>query len=574
MAPVPAARSAPDLRSPARFLLWVARAQRSTVVGGACFGVLWMGAQAVVPSALGEAVQAVQEARRAPLVAWALVLLGLGILQAAAGVLRHRRAVMNFVIAASRIDLLVADHATRCGADLAQHVAAGEIASLGANDVERIGDVMDVTARFTGAVVSYTAVAVLMLVRAPLLGAVLLVGAAVAVAAVAPLMRPLERRQSVERDVRAEASSLAADTVVGLRILRGLGGEATFLSRFVAASQRLRAASVRTAVAQSNLDALQVLLPGVLLVTVTFLAAREALAGHLDVGQLVSFYAYTAFIVLPMRTITEMASKWAAGTVAAGRVIEVLRREPAFSDPEAAAPAPPAGELLDELTGFRAPAGLLTVAASADPGAAEALADRLGRFADLPAGTEVRLGGVPLRLLPLEEVRRRILVVESEPILLAGTVRELLAGAAGGPPGSAADPAAVEAALLAACATDVVEGLPDGLDTELPERARTLSGGQRQRLVLAQALLADPEVLVLVEPTSAVDAHTEALVAARLKAARAGRTTIVMSTSPLVLEQADRVVVLDGSLLAEGTHRELLAGDPRYHELVTRGLAS
>lgn len=565
---------APDLRSPARFLVWVARAQRRTIVGGACFGVLWMGAQAVVPAALGAAIGAVQGKDRGAIVGWSLALLGLGVLQAAAGAMRHRRAVMNWLTAASRVDLLVADHATRCGADLVRNVAAGEVASLGANDVERIGNVMDVTARFTGAVVSYLGVAVLMLVRAPLLGGVLVVGAIVTTVVVGPLMRPLERRQSTERDRRSDASSLAADTVVGLRILRGLGGESTFLRRFVAASQRLREASVRTAFVQSNLDAVQVLLPGLLLVVVTFLGAREALEGRIDAGQLVSFYAYTAFIVLPMRTITEMATNWAAGTVAAGRVIEVLRRPPLFSDEAADGVVEPgAGDLVDEVTGFTARAGILTVVAAADPGEAAALADRLGRYEDPPAGREVRLAGVPLRHLAVSTVRRRILVVDAEPVVLAGTLRELLSGAAA-PAGGDAPDGAVMAALDAACAGDVVDGLPDGLDTELPERARTLSGGQRQRIVLAQALLADPDVLVLVEPTSAVDAHTEALVATRLAAARAGRTTVVMSTSPLVLERADRVVLLDGTARAEATHRELLAGDDRYHELVTRGLAS
>jgi ABC-type multidrug transport system fused ATPase/permease subunit len=562
----PGPSTAPDLRSPARFLLWVARGQRRNVAFGALFGVLWMGAQAAVPAVLGEAIDAVGSGRRGELAAWALTLLALGILQSAAGILRHRRAVLNFLIAAARVDMLVADQAARCGADLAEHVNAGEIANLGANDVERIGDTLDVSARFTGAVFSYIAVAVLMLLEAPLLGAVLLGGAVVTAAVVAPLMRPLERRQTAERDRRAEASSLAADTVVGLRILRGLGGESTFLGRFVVASQRLRSASVRTAYSQSNLDSLQVLLPGLLLVAVTYLGARDALAGRINVGQLVSFYAYTAFIVLPMRTVTEMATRWAAGTVAAGRVIEVLRRKPAFAEPADPVPAPPAGDLVDELTGFVAGFGLLTVVASSDPGEAAALADRLGRFADPPAGRSVRLGGVPLTSLAVSDVRRLVLVVEAEPVILSGSVRGLL--------GAGASASSVASALHAACAEDVIEGLPEGLDTDLPERARTLSGGQRQRLVLAQALLADPEVLVLVEPTSAVDAHTESLIASRLGAARSGRTTVVFSTSPLVLERADRVVLLTDGAVVSGTHRELLAGDPRYRALVTRGLAS
>src|SRR5215469_490168 len=145
MLELPGPSRAPDLRSPARFLLWVARGQKRTVAEGALFGILWMGAQAVMPAALGAAIEAVARKQRGTLVAYCGLLLGLGILQAVAGVFRHRRAVFNFIIAASRVDLLIADHAARFGADLARNVAAGEIANLGANDVERIGDALDTT---------------------------------------------------------------------------------------------------------------------------------------------------------------------------------------------------------------------------------------------------------------------------------------------------------------------------------------------------------------------------------------------------------------------------------------------
>ena len=145
------------------------------------------------------------------------------------------------------------------------------------------------------------------------------------------------------------------------------------------------------------------------------------------------------------------------------------------------------------------------------------------------------------------------------PLLFSGRLREELGT---GP---------VDEALETACAADVLEALPDGLDTELEERGRQLSGGQRQRLVLARALAADPEVLVLDEPTSAVDAHTEARIADRLHRMRSGRTTVVLTTSPLMLDRADVVALLvDGSVVATGTHRELLQ-EPAYRAVVLRG---
>ena len=113
-----------------------------------------------------------------------------------------------------------------------------------------------------------------------------------------------------------------------------------------------------------------------------------------------------------------------------------------------------------------------------------------------------------------------------------------------------------------------------GLDARIADSGREFSGGQQQRLKLARALTADPPVLVLVEPTSAVDAHTEAAIAARLGPARAGRTTVIAATSPLVLARADHVVFVDGGkVVAEGSHSELLASHPGYAATVTRGEA-
>ncbi len=219
----PAPRGAPDVRSPARFIAWIARGQLRNICSGALFGILWMGSQALIPAVLGEAIEAVVKKNDGALVRWSLLLFGLGCVSSAAGILRHRRAVWNYLLASTRVQLVVAKKASELGADLARHVAAGEVASLGATDVERIGDVLDVTARLSGAVVSYIAVATILLFESPLLGLVVVLGVPVALLVIGPLTRPLERRQTAERERRAEASSLAADTVVGLRILRGLG---------------------------------------------------------------------------------------------------------------------------------------------------------------------------------------------------------------------------------------------------------------------------------------------------------------------------------------------------------------
>jgi ABC-type multidrug transport system fused ATPase/permease subunit len=551
-----------------RFLLWLARRQLAPVIGGGFFGALWMTAQSLIPAALGEAIDAAVRRNRGELWTWSAVILALGIVQAVAGVLRHRRAVTNFLTAAVRVQQLVAGQASDLGGDLTRHVDAGEVASIGTTDVQRIGRLLDVSARGTGAIVSYAIVAGLLFTSSVRLGLVLVIAAPVAVLLTLPIMRPLERRQDAERTARSAASSVASDTVVGLRVLRGLGGEKVFGQRYAVASQAVRAATVRTALTQSLLDSLQVFVPGAILVVVTFIGARLVLSGSVSPGHLVAFYAYAAFLVLPVQTLIEAATRWSAATVAAGRVLTVLRRGPDLVRAAVPVAEPPVGPLTDAQTGLVVEPGQLMVVAAVDPEEASALAARLGRYVDSP-GQEVRLDGTALSAMTLDAVRGRVLVIDREPQILAGSLAHAV-DMPGYRPRAGHRPTVVEA-LEAAVATDIVSGLGQGLDTELPERGRTLSGGQRQRVVLAAALRADPDVLVLDEPTSAVDAHTEADIARRLRAVRAGRTTVVLSTSPFLLEYADTVAFLDGRVLACGRHGDLLRNEPRYQRLVTRG---
>jgi ABC-type multidrug transport system fused ATPase/permease subunit len=169
---------------------------------------------------------------------------------------------------------------------------------------------------------------------------------------------------------------------------------------------------------------------------------------------------------------------------------------------------------------------------------------------------------VPLSSFDLATVRERVLVADNDARLFTGPMRADL---------DPHDRGGLSAALHTAAATDILEALPDGLDSEVAERGRTFSGGQQQRLRLVRALVADPGTLILVEPTSAVDAHTEARIADRLAEARAGRTTVICTSSPLVLDRTDRVLfVEDGRVVADGAHRDLLASEPGYARTVLR----
>ncbi|GAA1666427.1 ABC transporter ATP-binding protein [Kribbella yunnanensis] len=553
----------PDDRSPARYLLWVARGQARTLAGGMSFGILWMASQAFIPAILGKAIDEGVAAKDGDkLLQWTAALCAIGVLQALAGIMRHRFAVTNWLMAAYRTVQVITRKSADLGATLPKHLATGEVVSVGASDLASIGTLMEVSARFAGAIVAFAVVATILLSTSTVLGLVVLIGVPVMLFCLGPMLRPLHRRQSAQREAVGELNSLGSDIVAGLRVLRGIGGEDSFSQRYRRESQEVRHAGVRVARIQSVLDAAQVLLPGTFVVLVVGIGAHFALRGDLSAGSLVAFYGYATFLVLPLRTVTEFVNQLMRGLVAGARVIRVVSLRPEITDPANAVQLPVRGDLVDPVSGVRARDGLLTAIVAAEPDVYGVLADRLGRYDE---GSEVRFGGVTLASATRADVRQRILVSDAGSQLFTGTLRTEL------DPAGRRTEEQLLAAIRTASAEDVLVALADGLDSEVEEKGRSFSGGQRQRLVLVRALLADPAVLVLVEPTSAVDAHTEARIADRLREHRAGRSTVVLTASPLLLDRVDEVIfVAAGRVVAAGKHRDLLAHEPQYRRTVTR----
>ncbi|ROR45215.1 ABC transporter transmembrane domain-containing protein [Kitasatospora cineracea] len=587
----------PDLSSPRGFLRWLGRSQPRGRLLATLWSTLELGALAALPVAIGRGVQAVVDRDTRALLAAGLLALLLSALQTAMTVLVHRRAVWNWIHAASQVRQLVARQASALGGGLSRRIATGEIVAVSSGDVEKIGWYVELTARLYGAVLAWLGVSAVVLWHRPGLGLAVLLGVPVLAAAVWPLLGPFERRYTEQRALGGKASELAADTVAGLRVLRGIGGEELFLRRYRAASQRVRAAAVRTARTWAVMQAQEVLLPGLFVIGVTWYGARLALDGSIGVGELIAVYGATAFLAAPLRVIGEAAHAWSVARVSAGRAVKVLAltREEGLDeegpDGDGASVSVGAGDgegavelvrragrsdLHDPVSGLTARAGRLTAVVCGDPDAAGELAARLGGRPALAEGERakpsVRLGGIALDAVPLAAARAAVLVHDKEPVLLSGT----LAGLLDVPRSGRVEPAE---ALAAARAEDALEALVEGspecagdpMAARITERGRSLSGGQRQRLALARSLVADPPVLVLDEPTSAVDAHTESRIAAGLRELRAGRTTVVFATSPLLLDRADTVLLLQqGRVAATGTHRELMAADPRYRAVVTR----
>ncbi|MDN4597876.1 ABC transporter ATP-binding protein [Leifsonia virtsii] len=577
--------SGKHLSSVPRFLLWQAARQPATLTGGVVFGVIWMLCQAVWPYLLGRAVDEGVSGDSARLWVWCGALLGVAVVQAVTGMLRHRMAVSNWLRSSLGVARLIGYHSAETGPAITATTSSGEIVATVSTDSLRLGAMYEVSARLCGGVVAFVVVSIIMLNASLPLGLAVVIGVPAVAALLALLLRPLRSRQAVWREESGGLTTLGADTVVGLRVLRGIGGEQEFVERYARQSQRVRAAGVGVAKTQSWLDGLQVLLPGAFLVFIVWFGAHLAIDGSITPGQLTAFYGYATFLVLPLRTAVEAAQTFTAGVVSARRVLSVLRTQPAARDTEEVAEAPAWGSAIEDLaSGVVIHPGRFTAIVDADPDEAAGIATRLGRFDDaVHREAPVLWGGVDHTRVPVRQVRERIVVNDANPHLFGG---RLLDGLDTLPvrddeytDTSTGRLRRVSAALDTAAATETVDALPEGVHESVAERGRTFSGGQRQRLSLARALLTDAEVLVLIEPTSAVDAHTESQIAERLRQARDGRTTVVVTASPLLLDRMDTVaVVRKGRVVGTGTHQSLLRQEDDlgdlYRAIVSRTISA
>ncbi|WP_051704787.1 ABC transporter ATP-binding protein [Glycomyces sp. NRRL B-16210] len=352
---------------------------------------------------------------------------------------------------------------------------------------------------------------------------------------------PLRRRSERQSELAAEASGKAADLLSGYRILSGLGAQRAGADRYRRASRDALEGSLHAAGAQGVFVGSMNLVTGLFVAALAVVAGLRALNGDLTVGQLITVVGITQYVVGPLSSFaTAFGPMWAGALAAAARVLTVLTLAHRVENPGTATPEAGEGKL--SLSGVTAGAldGLSLDVAPGEcvglrlpPAAAADLAAILSGAAAPTEGTATWQGR-PLGEFELEALRASVLVVPHHAALFDGTIRENVAL------GTASEERTA-AALEAADCAEIVEGAPGGLDAQVGDDGLRLSGGQRQRLALARALAQHPPLLVLHEPTTAVDSVTEARIAERLRAARGAYSTLLITDAPALLAVCDRV---------------------------------
>ncbi|MCW0216021.1 MAG: ABC transporter ATP-binding protein/permease [Pseudonocardia sp.] len=534
------------------------------------------GGEALVPVLVGVVIdRAVGTGDTASLLFW-LAVLGLDfLLLSLCYRFGARKAWQADVRADQRMRHAVADRVLHPGGGAEAGRLPGALTSIAVADAKRVGVLNFVLPLGVAGLAALVVATVSLLWISLPLGLLILLGSPPLLYVVHLLGKPLERRSGPEQERAAQASGVAADLVAGVRVLKGIGAEPAAVRRYTATSRDALGATLRATGAQARYSGSVLAVNGLFLALVALVGGRLAAEGSITVGGLVSAVGLAQFLLGPLEIFGYVNARFAQARASAARIAEVRSAAPAVTGGRDVLPADGPGRLT--LRGLRSTAGQdpvdLDIAAGetvglvADPATATGLLAVLGREQEPAAGT-VELDGIDLTRVAPAAARAAVLVATHDARLFSGTVLDNIR--AGLPPDTGGDVA--ERAMRAAQADQVAEALPDGEHTEIAEQGSSLSGGQRQRVALARALAVGAAtrapVLVLHDPTTAVDTVTEARIAAGLRAIRGGRTTLVLTSSPALLATVDRVVVLDGARRAEGSHAELLRADAGYRELV------
>ncbi|MCO1657052.1 ABC transporter transmembrane domain-containing protein [Pseudonocardia humida] len=548
------------------------RSRRAALAGSSVLACLHQTGEALVPVLIGVVVdRAVDGGSPAELAGWLAVLAADFVLLSGSFRWGSRLGQRTAELVAHDLRGALVRKVLDPGGGARNGLLSGEVSSIAVQDARRVGALHMMLPLAVAAVAAIAVSAVALLWSSVVLGALVLLGTPPLLWATRRMARPLEAGSAAEQQDAALASAVATDLVRGLRVLRGIGAEDAAVARYAVASRRSLGAAVRAGRAGALLDGGVQAATGLFIALVAGVGGWLALSGSVSIGGLIAAVGLAQFLLGPLTMVAFVNAGIAQARASAERIAAVLARPAEVDTPEGDGPLPDAhrGRRLELRAVATAHLPALDLAVGpgeivglvAEPSAAQDLVAVLGRELD-PRHGELRLDGVPAGRLPVTDFRREVLVERHDGVLFRGPVRENVAAGRARP---------TAPAMAAAAADEVVDALPDGADSDVGERGQALSGGQRQRVALARALAADAPVLVLHEPTTAVDSVTEARIAGGVRGLRADRTTLLVTSSPTLLAATDRVVlVLADGTTAHGRHAELLERHAAYRAVVSR----
>ena len=561
----------------AQLLRRAARRRIRPLLGGSGALSVWQVCEALVPVAIGIIV----DRAIIPLSIPALIIsiIGLGVLFTVLSVVGYRfgarlcNAAREHEAHALRVEIT---HAALTAPSLPADRTSGEVLSIASADADTAAASFQQAGRGIASVLGMITAAVFLLIADPVTGLVVLIAVPIGLLIVALPGRSVSARATAQLEAVASAGRSASDLMHGLRVIKAMGGEPWAVRRYRTTSDAAADAGVATGERTGRLAGLGALVMSAVLAIVLIVAGLRLIDGQMSVGALIGILGMTAFLTEPMRALAEIVGLFAQSHGAADRIARLLTdlaeaapttRDTADSGPNVTTAESgititgwPANSAADELT---TAGGTLTCIVSEDAEDAAELLSALTSHAR-------SLGPA------------RMLVAPHDVDLFEGTIGSNITMVVADERSDAADeadhPPIPDEVLTASGADELLDLVDGGLDYRIQELGGNLSGGQRQRVALARALNAAPQILVLAEPTTAVDAVTEARIAdglCRLRRRTGEQATIILTSSPAFLAAADTVVYrpTSGCLLV-GRHADLLEADTdsaeAYRDAVTR----
>ncbi|MGO1590678.1 MAG: ABC transporter ATP-binding protein [Ancrocorticia sp.] len=587
---------------PKALLKYIFRANWKILVLSISLAALHFVAMAMLPWAIGHLLDSgIETGLHTGILPWVFVTIGI-IAVAAIGSFNEPVAIGLWLHGTWEPVRWLLRKVSRRRTDVSQKMASGDIVASVTTDGDKLGAIAAFVPDAVGSAIAFVVVAVLMLNVSVPLGLFVLIGMPLLLFGISRIIKPLQEKIAIQREEQGNLTSLASDAVVGLRVLRGVGGEDVYNEKYIEQSTVVQEAGIRAAKYRALLNAIQTAGPAFFTAIVVGGGLYLTFNGSMSPGQLFSFYGYTVFLSMPIGAISQTIQMGTRAWVGAKKIGRVIAAEPLVNDdgvvPDHAPRDWARTALTDAQSGVRIEPGKITALVAGSPLETSGIGARLARVDD--ANTTLA-DDVDLRAYPIREVRKHIVLSGSVAELFTGSLRSGLLGPdapevaprsiyeqvkdiqqPGGEGRALFEKEVVEGisaedqrlidSLAASDAADVLTSVEGGLDGQIAERGRSLSGGQRQRVALARVLTQDPDIAVLIEPTSAVDSHTESRIANHLARVRRGKTTVIVTASPLVLDRCDEIVLVEGGReAARGSHSELL-DNPDYYNVVHRGV--